>query len=332
MKKLLAVLALSVTFIFAGCGGDDDDGGGGGTTTPTLTANKTVGSPSLTNVNDSKWNSVTSTAFEISGLNAPKLGVPKSASVSDSVWVQAIISNDSLFVRVYWDDDSHNIWRDYYNITDTNKPMSFTHYEAIENEDQLMLMFDGAPGGGWDCWNWRSLTTNEAGLGEGYRYDGTLTRDAGQVTASNTNPGLLGTAQPTYVHEDTASFTGYLLPLSAVKNYTEDTTIYGNYINQTDGWTVGQRIPGWIIDTEAKDRPENERNSRLDIAAAGTYSEVTNRYLVVMARKLNTGYADDADLSAVTSVKFKVAILNNQSLFTLGSTSRGFTKDINLTL
>lgn len=334
MKKLFAVLLLSLTFIFAGCGGDDDDGGGGGgTVTPTMSANTTVGSPSMGNPNDTKWNSVTSTAFEISGLYAPKMAVSKSAAVSDSVWVQAIVSNDSLFVRVVWDDDDNSVWRDYYSITDTNKPMSFVHNESIENEDQLMLMFDGAPGGGWDCWNWRSLTTDAAGLGEGFRYNnGSLTVDAGQVTASNTNPGVLGTAQPTYVHEDTASFNGYILPLADIVNYTSDTTVNGTYINQTDGWTVGQRIPGWIIDTVAKDRAVNERNSRLDIGAVSFYSEVTNRYTVVLVRPLNTGYADDIDLSALTSVKFKVAILNNQSIFTTGSSNRGFTKDITFTL
>lgn len=330
MKKLLALLLLSVTLIFAGCGGDD--GGGGGVVVPTMSANKTVGSPSLTNPNDTKWSSVATTAFDISGLYAPKLAVPKSAAVSDSVWVQAIVSNDSLFVRVIWDDDDYSIWRDYFSITDTSKPMSFVHNESIANEDQLMLMFDGAPDGGWDCWNWRSLTTGAANLAEGYRYNDSLIRDAGAVTASNQNQGLLGSSQPTYVHEDTSSFTGSILPLNQIANFTTDTTNYGTYINLSGGWAVGQRIPGWIIDTDARDRSEVARSSRLDIGATSSYSDVTNRYTVVLVRKLNTGFPDDVDLSALTSVKFKIAILNNQSTFTTGSSNRGFTKDITFNL
>lgn len=332
MKKFLAFLFLSSLLLLAGCGGDDEVVDPPNPT-PTLTANKTAASPSITNPNDAVWGSVSSIKFDLSGTNAPKLGVSKATAVADTVSVQAIVSNDSLFMRFVWDDESNSVWRDYFEITTLGPPILFSQNNSIDmdyNEDQLFVMFDGSPNGGWDVWNWRALTTGAAGFAEGFQLlNNSLTRDNGQVTASSSNPSPFGT-QPSFVHEDTAEYNGHVLALSNIANFTTDTTSYGNYINLSQGWIVGQRIPGWLIDDNAKNRAENERLSRLDTRAVDSYSNGT--YTLVLVRKLNTGYDDDKALVEGTTVTLKIAVLNNQNEFTTGSSNRAFTRDINLVL
>ena len=160
MKKNFALLVFSALLLLIGCGGDDvvDPGD----PTPKVTAAKSSTGPSLTNVNDPAWNAAAVSKLDLSGTNAPKLGLSKATAVADSVSVQAIVASDSLFMRFVWDDDSHSVWRDYFVITSLGPPIIFNQNNSIEFdyfEDQLFVMFDGSPNGGWDIWNWRALTT-----------------------------------------------------------------------------------------------------------------------------------------------------------------------------
>ncbi len=327
MKYIVAVLMLAAVAIIAGCGGNSSTNPPT-TSLPVVTANTTAGSPSVTDANSTVWSGVASTTMNVSSTISPKIVAGKSSNVSATVAVQAIVSNDSLFIRLRFADATHSIWRDYYEVSSDSPFVSFTSYEDLENEDQVFLMFDGGSTFGWDVWNWRALTTDAEGVGglaEGMKYlNGTLTSDVGSAAVATHNNGIAGTPQPTYVSSDTTEFNGTILRSDSI------TSVY-----PLTGWTIGQKVPGWIIDPQMKESGslhETQRASRFDIRAASAYDSNTDMYTVVMASKLNTGYADDIDLSTKTSITAKIGIFDNQIDFATGGSGRGFTGNFTLKL
>lgn len=339
MNKITLFSILFCFVLIIGCGGDDEvPGPGPGPTTKTVTANSTVGSPDFINPNHAAWNSVTSTTVDIAGAT-PKLGTPKSAAVSDDVMVQAIVNNDSLFIRVRWSDDDYSVWKNYFTIMTVGPPIAFSQANQVEDEDQLFVMFDGGDVFGWDIWNWRSLTTAPGFLAEGMRFvDNALVIDAGASKVAYINK-LLFFNQPYYLHKDTSDFTGYILYTSDTLN-PADTNLYGNPVRETLGWQVDQRIPGWYIDSTLAGESslkESQRGSRFDIRSISAYNEATNQYTVVMGAKLHSGFTDDLDYTTLETITIKVGIINNllgytNIDFTSGNSDKGFTANINLVL
>ncbi len=335
MRKLLASgLILSVALLW-GCGGNDNGtGGDGGETLQRLVANTTVTAPTFSSADETVWNSVDSVMVPVSQTNTPKI-VPagKITSLATEVKVQAIRKNDTLYVRLRWVDDSFDAWPDYYAVTDTT-PVKLTR-NTVEQEDQAYVMFDGAPGGGYDCWAWKVLRTGGAGMGMGYTYNNyTLTPDAAGSVAlpiATSNP-----PDNTYISKDTSQFHSYILKLTDIVHLRDslrvDTVIFGDppettyatrYFEDTRGWTIDQKVPGYVIDASVGGaaHTDAQRGSLLDIRAVDNYAN--NQYSLVLKRKMNTGYADDMDLTTVDSVKVEIAIFNNQNLFTTGGTRRG---------
>ena len=106
-------------------------------------------------------------------------------------------------------------------------------------------MFDGAPGGGWDVWNLRVLTTGAGGLAEGLTWDNnTLTTDNGNLKVAYDNGSPTGN-DPDYCHKDTCEFDGHILLMEDKIHYNDPITV-GNdttYWKATDGWIVGHKIP-----------------------------------------------------------------------------------------
>jgi hypothetical protein len=318
---------LAAVALIAGCGGSDN-GTNPPPSLPVITANTTAGSPSVTDANDAVWNGVTATSMNVSSSISPKIAAGKTASVSATVAIQAIVSGDSLFIRLRFADATYSIWRDYYEVSSAGPPVNFTSYQDLEGEDQVFVMFDGGSDFGWDVWNWRVLTTDARGVGglaEGMKFvGGALVSDAGNATLATHNPGIAQTPQPTYVHADTTDYHGAILPLDSIRS---------GY--PTSGWTVGQRVPGWIINSAVKDTGSvaaTQRASRFDIRSASVYDSTTSMYSVVMAAPLNTGFTDDLDLSTKTSVTAKVGIFDDQIAFLTGGSSRGFTGNFTLKL
>ncbi|NOY88861.1 MAG: hypothetical protein GXO93_05655 [FCB group bacterium] len=320
MKKIFPILMLALIFTLNSCS-SNDNGGSGPAPVPKVTANTTVSAPTLSSPDEAVWDSVSTTTLDISGQNVPKRAVPKPATISSTVIVQAINKNDSLYLRLQWNDNDFSVWRDYYSVYSV-EPLNFT-WNSWSGEDQLYVMFDGAPGGGWDVWNWRVLTTGTDNLAEGFRYrNDSLIRDTGTVPVAIPNNPLPGGRNPYYVHDSLSAFHGYILPLNSL-----DT----NYATST-GWTVGQKVPGWIIDPSLKTASVTRRNSRLDIKAVSNYNTELKKYTVVLARALNTTYDDDLDMSTKNSVTAKIGIFNNQDDFYLGGSNRGFTVNFTLIL
>ena len=349
MKKLFPLLLVFVMIVWIGCG---DDGPTDPVIDPDLriSVNTTAGDPGMTNVNSAIWNNVDTVRVEVfkSGLNS--LLPAKLSVVALTALIQALVHNDDLYLRVQWEDTSFNAWREHYYVSDdTSGFVQIDRKDIVEQaEDQLYILFKNPDTNStiWDAWNWRVLTTGAGGFAEGYNYSSadSLSLDAAGtkvVKIGWENPTVFG--EPTYVHQDTSEFNDYILYLDeklhrnqdpvgiqAIDSLTDpanpDTNWY--YWPTTSGWTLHQKIPGWMIDRDAKDLSEEQLGSRWDIRAIMEYDETNDIYTVVLKRKLNTGYDDDFNMATSDSIKTKVVIMNNMEELYEGSTWRGVSENL----
>ena len=133
------------------------------------------------------------------------------------------------------------------------------------------------------------------------------------------NPPRAGFNEPMFWHEDVSEFTDYVF-------YVGDDSLN---VGGTTGWTVGQRVPGWMVDSSlAASSSAPFRLSRWDIWALSAWDDGTDQYTVVLRCPFNTGYSgtDDINLTGLSSVKVKAAITNDREfVFNQGSTSQGIT-------
>ncbi len=326
MRKILGVAFLQAALLLGSCGGDDDDNnnGNGTPTVPEVVAVASVTAPDVSNVNDPVWNSATAKALDIDYRNAPPAAT---ATLSDSVWVQAITSGGELFLRLVWSDDSLNMTR--YNWTLTTLPPNFLFTRSVESsgEDQVYVMFKN--GSEWDTWNWRSLTTGPADLAEGMVWDGlTLTPDSGaQIVAYNNF--LMDPSRPLYVHETMSAFDDVVLHIADTLRATQAISHVG--------WELGDKVPGYYVDTSRSSWLEGHPESRWDIEAGHSYSSSTDRHTLVLTCDMTgsnaIGTPDDLNMTGLDILTVRVGILNDHANINVGGTSaRGFTQDFHLVL
>ncbi len=322
MKKLLSILLILPLVLWTGCG-DDNGTNGDDDNVVRLVADTSVRSPDITIVDDPVWDSVATTTVAVDTV-IPRVQPPLALSVANSISLQAIKKNDYLFLRAIWIEDSLHLIKDAFKIK-AYPDIEFDHYEDAYYEDQLMVMFT-MPGSTWyDVWNWRSLQTAQGNLAEGANYypayDDTLcwVVDSGDLEVACENPKEHG--MPKYLHKDGSDFHGQVL-------YSEDTIIYRYFPD----WEIGQIVPGWYIDTTVADTVAAFPESRWDVASAYAYDSEVNQLTVVLARKLDTGWPDDMDLSAVGTVTLQIGLYNNQSKLREGGSKVGFTEGFTLVL
>jgi hypothetical protein len=351
MKKLIPIFAVLLLGLWIGCG-DDEPNGPDEPTVVRVIADTTVNAPTLSSADEQVWAGVDSFRVKVLQANSPKLRPPEAAAVPPDIYVQAIKKADNLYLRLQWSDPTFNAYPDHFEVetiyTGGLQPyVEFTNeFLTVPYEDQIFVMFDGLPKGGYDVWNWRVLTTGGAGLGKGYSYTDTLIGDmliqdtliedaigtAGDSVAIE-NPAI--SQQPTYAHMNTSDFDGYILFVDSAVHRTEAVdSIYDDltgdsipvYFYNTIGWDSGQIVPGWLINSSFESLDDVERGSRWDIKAVSIYDDAAAQYRVVLCRKLNTGFGvdEDIDLSAMDSVKVKIGIYDNQEDFKAGSPNRGF--------
>ncbi len=316
MRKLIPFIMVLFFALCLACGDDDGTDSNGEPTLTSVNADTTVGAPPFVSANDAVWNQVTPTALNV----AKNIGPPaKGAGFADSLSFQAIKTDSMLYIRVVWNDADQTLWRDHWSLYDT---VNFNWTRNVDgfDEDQLFVMFEGAPGGGWDTWNWRSLTTGQADRAEGITYDGgAITLDTGiNVIASENKPDA-GT-RPPWIHKDMSAFDGWVL-------YKEDRISSSNWMQDPD-WDSGMTVPGWYIDTAISSWTAGPQ-SRWDITAL--YAHSAGEYTVVLARPL-TSFGEDLDMSTLERVKVKIGVFDNQVSFTTGGTYRAFTEPFWLVL
>ncbi len=297
--------------------------------------------PAMDTADEQVWAGVDSFLVEMqSGI--PKLMPPEASGIPINVYVQAINKAGKLYVRLQWTDITFDAYPEAFEVSDTTPPIEFSQEAGILDEDQVYVMFADAIAGGYDVWNWRVLTTGAGGLAKGYTFQDAateLTADAlGSVTDSVTVKNPPHGLQPTYAHRDTSGFDYYILYTTDTVSWDSilfatvdtvtgiiDSTVY--FFWNTTGWSMGQRIPGWLIDSSFASLSDAQRGSRWDIRAVSVYDDVASRYRVVLCRQLSTGYSDDIALADMDSVKVKVGIYDDQEDFRTGSSNRGYSDD-----
>ncbi|MDH3890590.1 MAG: hypothetical protein OEV49_05865 [candidate division Zixibacteria bacterium] len=325
MKKLIvSTIALS-TLLWIGCG--DDDEVIPGDNSITVTPGTTVAPAWPLVYNDAAWDDVTATTISLStGAALPvgpiksPLGPDKSLAAPSSVDLQAIKIGDRLYLRFQWADASRSIQRDNWELNN-NETFRFTWYEGTRGEDEVFAMFEGAPGGGWDTWNWRLLTTGTQNLAEDLTFrNDSLIADAGanSVAFQNRPKSINDPTQPTYVDSSEWEFTGDVMYSNHMRNL--DIWVQANARN----WTVGQTVPGWYI--VAGVDWENIDESRWDVRTAHHFDEQAGQWTVVMSRTL-AGSTDDVSMANISRIKTRIGVLDNYTDIAPGSSQRAFSAD-----
>ncbi|UCC44656.1 MAG: hypothetical protein JSU65_01635 [Candidatus Zixiibacteriota bacterium] len=338
MKRFAYLAVLPVLLLVFGCGGDDgDENGNGPAELPKVVAFTASAAPSATDLGDEVWDSASGTIIDVPAMAfSPPIETRSERStavaVSDQIVFKAIVFSDTLYVRATWDDASHDVWPDNYEVVATEPSVLFSVNPSASVEDQFLLLFEGQVGEAsdvMDAWHWRALRTASkklagdtlTGFAEGKTFDGSsLTTDEGDKESGIVNPPRgAGLSEPKYWHEDVAEFTDYFF-------YVGDDSLN---VGGTTGWTVGQRVPGWMVDSSlAASASAPYRLSRWDVWALSAWDDGTKEYTVVLRCPLNTGYSgtDDINLAVLDSVKVKAAITDNRDfVFNQGSTSQGIT-------
>jgi len=352
MKKLIPIFAVLLLGLWIGCGDDESTNGPEEPTAVRVIADTTVNAPTLSSADEQVWAGVNSFRVEVLQKNNPKLRPPEAAAIPPDIYVQAIKKAGNLYLRLQWIDSTFDAYPDHFFVDDITDQIEFDQDTELAQEDQIYVMFDSLPEGGYDVWAWRVLTTGGGGLGKGYTYQDTMTAPttdaAGTASDSGTVKNIRVFNLPTYAHKDTSEFGSelghYILYTTDSLKYTDtlyinvDIVIFGDPPDTifdttaitfplTIGWELYQKVPGWLIDSSFASRTDEERGSRWDIKAVSVYDDVALEYRVVLCRKLNTTFTDDIDLSAMDSVKVKTGIYDNQEEFGQPSNRRGFSND-----
>ncbi|MEA3297382.1 MAG: hypothetical protein U9R56_05910, partial [candidate division Zixibacteria bacterium] len=234
-----------------------------------------------------------------------------------------------LYLRLVWEDATHDVTPENWKLLDKDN-FNFAYNQDVNFEDQLFIMLEGAPGGGWDTWNWRSHTTGVAGRAEGMTFlNSELDIDEGPNPLATQN-GQAGGSRPTYVHQDEWEYDGFVLYIEDVIPVVSALQGRTNWKDSTDT-PDESTVPGWIIDTTVN-KEGQPVESRWDIRTAYSHTDSLDQYTLVLKRQLNTTFTDDLDMSNLIKVKTKIGILNNQRDLLLGSSKRGFTSDFWLEL
>jgi hypothetical protein len=328
MKRLILALVMLALAIGAGCSKSSSPSGPSGTPAIRIVVAHPGAAPSMTDPNGTAWDTVTTRVIRIQDTTPVKtasvLGVN---GLADSVKVQAIRVNDTLYLRVRWHDVSHDIWPSRIDvIACQGNPLNtcFSSQDGGIFEDRALVLFGGLTGQQWDVLDWRALTTGAGNLAMGgiFRRD-TLAGIPFDTIVADAEPSALVVASPNYdantfgtlfMRTDSNLFNGPILYSTEIVNFRALGV----------PWAVGQHIPGFYIDSSLVNKDVITRGSRWDTKAISTWDTTSATYTLVLARPMNTGYIDDANLIVVDSIATQIALFDNQGDFSRGS-KRGFT-------
>ncbi len=322
--KWLTPFALLLAFgLFAGCGDDDDNGTGDDNPTAPRVVAEIVGEPPpLDDADADVWAGIDSTTVAVAGTNLPKLGVPKASATPTTMQVQALISGTDLYLRVQWADPTNDAYPGHYTVSVVGPPLAFER-NTLAEEDQLYVMFQDPLTDDYDVWNWQALRTGGSMVARGMVYDGTEL-----ITDSNATATLpaaienreLNLAIPQYLPKDSSEFQGAVLS-------QQDAVPRVDLVNST-GWTVGDTIPGWLVDTAlvGSSHTDEQRGSVWDVRTISVYDDAASEYRVVFRGPIASQYDDDIDLAALDSLQVMIGVFDNQNDFNLGGTSRAFSQ------
>lgn len=311
-KALLWLAPLLLLSVIGGCG--DDDPPPDNRTRVSVAAPATA--PSLTDVDDAVWNTITPKAVPLATTTAPKPAAGH--AVPTSLNMQAARSGGSLYLRISWVDSTMDVWRDAWEIlNDSVVPFDVRRLDQANSEDQLFVLFAGLADGAYDTWNWRSLTTGASFLAEGatFRNDSLIVDGPGTTVYETFRDNEDVMQRPLSMHQDSSDWTGYAL--------YEEAAVPAPTISDA-GFDIGDLIPGYILDSSIVSRSAAQRGSRWDVRTISGWD--SGIYTVVLSRPMNTGFTED--LAIADSVAVRFGVLDNQLSINIGGTSRAFSGPI----
>lgn len=297
MVRLFGIFLFLGLALLVACS-DDDPVGPDTDPVSRFVASTTATEPTMSSPDEPTWSSVTGTTVDLNTSGA----IAKTNAAATSVAIKAIVRSGILYLRLEWTDDSLNIWRDAWSLIN-NTSFNFTR-NFVFDEDQVFVMFKMPHTVLWDVWNWRVLTTGGAGLAEGKTFNDTsFVSDVGSQTPVKENARIIDDPRPRWIHTTKSAYTDPILFLSESVEAQSD---FG------PGWQTGMRVAGWVIDLSVRDLLIANPQSRWDIEAVDSYNAETNKYKLVLARNLYTGFYEDIDLRDFDSVQIKVGVVDNQ--------------------
>ncbi len=187
-----------------------------------------------------------------------------------------------------------------------------------------------------DAWIWKSGQTDP--VGSKYNEPGTLIDlyfpPGGPPTWDATvnrippvwefNAGEQDTTMPKWMHPDSNFYFGDFLFDSEKEDFdlsrtypdsSFDTTWQDSVITDIDttvvikfGFPVGAEVPGYVL---ADSVVYYEADSRFEVVAKGTYSDVDRQWVLEMKRKLDTGFDDDIPFKLGERIQCTVGITNS---------------------
>lgn len=145
-----------------------------------------------------------------------------------------------------------------------------------------------------DVWHWKAQRTNPIFLLDDQYWDATGRKNDAVISGSFGSDNISGTL-PAKMGPDALSNQGpWLLSSTAIP-----------FVNT--GWSAGDKIPGYVLN----DSPNPIVGSRGDVSAKGLFDGATGYWTLEMARKLNTGNADDFVVDLINGNEFTVARFDN---------------------
>jgi hypothetical protein len=330
-KFYLIALILLAAALIQSCGKKDKDNGTGVVTRPEpriLIALKP--SPGLASVDNAIWDGIDPDSIRVGDEDGYKQDI-----ASREVYMKALRTADSLFIRAEWSDATAN------NRFGELRPKDALQWErdtTVTNEDRLYIMFDISGPNGADCaaschivgsdtlhytdagdevdiWQWKANRTGLAGFADDmFLNDTAISPDS----ISPTNNNLLyynnfdSTAfrqKPFYMHIDSTEYGGPGLLQGEYVVFDDNVKWYDSSALGGLGAPI-QNVPGYYLDyiSQASGGRWNVRSVQNHDGSGWT---------IVMARALASSDPTDIDFTSIPvgdSVQISIAITNNSGV------------------
>jgi hypothetical protein len=303
--------------------------------------------PGLSSVDSPVWDSIAAGQINIGTDTAYNAGL--SATTSSTANLKALVSGDSLFIRISWTDQTiDNRFGQLHALVNPYNPSEII-WEIVDttyvaNEDRFYIVFDengtgckrfchgtanaigrkfyGGASDVADIWHWKAHRTGMAlfttpdtlGFAEDMHITDTMVAPDPQTDPDQDNLYFdnfnLLTGQPRKMHTNGSAFTGPGLVEGSWVNYT---AVGQHWIDSTVNPPAGRFLPGYYMKNLT-----GADGSRWDVRAMADHNGAN--WTVVFCRKLDTGDVGDVDLASATpdSVLMSIAFGNNSGTQHLG--------------
>jgi hypothetical protein len=291
-------------------------------------------SPGWDDPEDNIWDKALAGAIDLG-----EDGYPFDFSDISGCLLRAVVANDSIFLRAEWYDPVCDLVPNplvfsFDSLVSPDSTWNWTPTQSGDiwfDQDHFAIIWDmgnngdegadcltmchatGHPtsehrmyttGGGYvDVWQWFSATSDRLFLSrdEYWGGEGRFSDDGDSLVKSNFNSLQL---KPFYAHPESPD---ELFAFLFNDNVVE--------FDSSLAWALGDTIPAYVLQ-------KNATGSTADVRGFSNYSTNLLYWAVVMARPLDTGNADDIDLSQIArgdSVMVSIAVMNNANSLHSGS-------------